>query len=322
MKILLALALIQLAAGFDLNHPEWVSFKNTHGKTYSHPAEEGARLAIFMENKRIIDEHNAGDHSFKMGVNKFADITNAEYRQMLNYKMAADRGLKINNVHVNNGVSAATKDWRDDGAVTAIKDQGQCGSCWAFSTTGAIEGMWKLAGNSLVALSEQQLMDCSRSEGNMGCNGGLQSYSYEYLLKAGGIMAESDYPYEEKSRYNCRFEESSAVASISSWTEIMKHSETDMENAVSSVGPVSIGIDASHISFQLYSSGVYNEFLCSSSRLDHGVLAVGYGTEGSHNYWLVKNSWGVGWGMDGYIMMTKDKHNQCGVATDSNYPVA
>ena len=134
-----------------------------HGKTYSHPAEESARLAIFKDNQRLIAEHNAGNHSFKLGVNKFADITNAEYRQLLGYKTAAERGVRMARRHISSGVTAATKDWRDAGAVTAVKDQGQCGSCWAFSTTGAVEGMWALAGNPLVALSEQQLMDCSYS---------------------------------------------------------------------------------------------------------------------------------------------------------------
>ena len=135
--------------------------QSTHGKTYSHPAEEAARLAIFKDNQRLIAEHNAGDHSFKLGVNKFADLTNAEYRQLLGYKTAEQRGVRMSRKHISNGVSAVSKDWRTEGVVTDIKDQGQCGSCWAFSVTGAMEGMWALAGNPLVELSEQQLMDCS-----------------------------------------------------------------------------------------------------------------------------------------------------------------
>jgi len=322
LKHLIVFGLIPLALAFDPLHPEWVSFKEKYNKTYSHPAEEAARLAIFWDNKRLIDEHNAGESSFKMGVNHFADITNAEYRQMLNYKTAAERGLELTATHVNSGVSDAVRDWRQYGAVTDVKDQGQCGSCWAFSTTGAVEGMWKLAGHDLVSLSEQQLMDCSLLNGNLGCEGGLQSRAYNYIKHHGGLMLESEYPYEERSSFNCRFDQSRVAARISSYTEIRHRSESDLENAAGNVGPISIGIDASHNSFQLYASGVYDEPRCSATLLDHGVLVVGYGNDNGLDYWLVKNSWGVNWGMAGYIQMSKGKSNQCGISTDANYPVA
>ncbi|XP_043241902.1 procathepsin L-like [Amphibalanus amphitrite] len=321
MKVLLVIALAQLAVGFELTDPDWVAFKSAHGKAYSHPAEEAARLAIFKDNQRLIAEHNTGNHSFKLGVNKFADLTNAEYRQLLGHRAAERRGLKASVKHMKRGVTEATVDWRDYGVVTSVKDQGMCSSPWAFSTTGAVESMWALAGNPLIALSEQQLEDCSYSYGNTPCGDGLASNAFEYLVDEGGIMSEADYPSTMASYPNCNYDPAKATAKISSWVQIPEGDESELEDAVANVGPIAIRTDASHFSFQLYSGGVYNEPHCSSSRLDHAMLVVGYGTENGQDYWLVKNSWGTGWGLSGYIKMSRNAGNQCGVATDANYPL-
>ena len=166
---------------------------------------------------------------------------------------------------------------------------------------------------------------CKRIDryGNFACNGGFQSSAFDYLVDEGGIMSEADYPYTTASHLHCNYDPAKSAATISSWVEITQGDEAEMEDAVANIGPIAIAIDASHFSFQLYSSGVYDEPRCMNgyNELDHGVLAAGYGTENGKDYWLVKNSWGESWGIDGYIKMSKNADNQCGVATDSNYPV-
>jgi cathepsin L len=212
-------------------------------------------------------------------------------------------------------------DWRTKGAVTGVKDQGQCGSCWAFSATGSIEGAWFLTNNALVSVSEQQLVDCSGAYGNYGCDGGLMDSAFEYLIKSSkGIEKEEDYKYTARDG-TCKFEAGKIAVSIDGYKDIPKD-EKQLQTAIQKQ-PISVAIDAGHSSFQFYHSGVYNEPACSSSNLDHGVLAVGYGTSSTNqDYYIVKNSWGTNWGAQGYILMTRNKNNQCGIATMSSFPIA
>jgi len=203
-------------------------------------------------------------------------------------------------------------------AVTPVKNQGQCGSCWAFSTTGSLEGAWAISKGKLVSLSEQNLVDCSSSYGNDGCDGGLMDQAFDYIIANKGIDTEDSYKYTARDG-NCKFNKNTIGATLTKYTDVTAQSETALQSAIMKQ-PISVAIDASHSSFQFYSSGVYFESRCSATQLDHGVTAVGYGTSSSA-YYIVKNSWGTDWGMQGYILMSRNKNNNCGIATMSCYPI-
>jgi len=321
MKFLVVLA-IALAAvqAFDLD-TEWEHFKIKYGRNLLTGQEHDARKNIFANNLKFIEKHNAehalGLHTYTVGINQFADLTNEEFVQQFTGFKAMD-DLPESAVEIV-GDRADSIDWRQMGAVTPVKNQGQCGSCWAFSTTGTIEGAYHKKTGKLVSLSEQNLMDCSRQ--NYGCNGGNPYLALEFAIQQGGIDTEESYPYEMRQGY-CRFDENNVGAKITGAKRIRQADEEDLQNALSEIGPVSVAIDAAHASFQMYHSGVYNEPYCSSYRLDHGVLAVGYGTENGQDYYIVKNSWGAGWGMDGYIKMARNSNNNCGIATMACYAIA
>jgi len=293
------------------------------------------RYNIFKSNLLFVQHHNQkfakGEVSYELSMNHLGDLTNAEYKLRLGYRNTGALRPEAE-PHINNQKSLPNSiDWREKGAVNPPKDQGQCGSCWAFSATAAMETAWYLHSNNLLSLSEQLCVDCVNNGTNTCDTGGEMHDCYLQVIKEGGDESESAYPYTATSQSKCLFDDTKVVATMSAYRNVTKctvtnnntyHcSEADLKSAAA-ITVVSVGIDASQQSFQFYSGGVYNEPACNScDNLDHGVAVVGYGTEGGSDYWWVRNSWGDGWGLSGYIKMSRNKNNQCGIACDATYPV-
>jgi cathepsin L len=281
--------------------------------------EYNLRLGLWMQNARIVQEHNRKNLGFTLSMNGLSALTPAEYRSMLSFRPISTVRKTLPK---KNNANDVVIDWRDKGCVNAIKNQGSCGSCWAFSTTQAAEGQYAAIRGTLYSFSEQNLVDCVTKDYDCeGCDGGLMEGAYNYVIdKQGGqFMLESDYGYKGTAG-TCKWDASKAVGKITGITTITEGDEADLADKCLNYGPIAIAIDASHISFQLYNKGIYDEKRCSPDNLDHGVGCIGYGTENDVNYWIVRNSWGTSWGEKGYIRMVKDKNNQCGEASMACFP--
>nr|WPM04209.1 cathepsin l [Bemisia tabaci] len=281
----------------DVVHEEFELFLMAHGLKYNNDIEESFRLKIFMENKHKIAKHNQrherGEVSYKLPMNHFGDMLHHEFKNVMNgYKqslllqLGADAKKDASSfLAPANVVLPRAVYWRTAGAVTPVKNQGHWGSCWSFSTTGALEGQHFRKTGRLLSLSEQNLIDCSTRYGNQGCNGGLMDQAFQYIKDNQGIDTEISYPYEEHDD-KCRYKPRQKGATDKGFTDIESGSESDLKAAVATVGPISVAIDASAEDFQFYSEGVYYTDQCNSTQLDHGVLVVGYGTtEYDEYYW-------------------------------------
>merc|ERR550517_1876240 len=278
-----------------------------------------------MDNIDKINTHNAKKLSWTLGVNQFADLTAEEFKAQTACMMPSRPRMENPKV-LDESTAPDSIDWEAQGKVTPVKNQGQCGSCWAFSTTGAVEARFAIANNQLNSLSEQELVDCSGTDGNNGCNGGLMDYGFKYVVEEHGLCTEDTYAYEAKTKkLECSAKRSACTRKdqISSYKDVRQNSEEQLAAAVAE-GPVSIAIEADQSAFQLYKRGVFSG-RCGA-KLDHGVLVVGYGVDGNDKFWKVKNSWGASWGENGYIRLCRDcgknrNSGQCGIAKQPSYPV-
>ncbi|OCT69029.1 cathepsin S [Xenopus laevis] len=302
----------------DSNWQLWVK---THQKTYKDAEEEGARRIIWEEKLKYITVHNLeyslGLHTYEVGMNHLGDMTGEEVAATMTGYTGSDLSL-ANVIQVPKELlkaqPPASMDWRTQECVTPVKCQGSCKSCYAFSTVGALECQWKLKTGRLLTFSSQELVDCSDPEGNVGCYGGRLNSSFTYM-KENGLMEETAYPYTER-KAQCKRIKPSNSGKVKNFYKITTGNENHLRIIVGTVGPVSVAIYANHTGFHDYKSGVYYDPYCTTKQ-DHAVLVVGYGTEKGMDYWLVKNSWGCSWGEDGYIKMAR---NHCGIAQDAIYP--
>jgi len=340
---------IDMDAEIDMRDPDskfdaatrWSKFKVEMEKNYSEQ-EEIERFEIFKVNLQRIKEHNQLNKPYFFKVTQFADMTPEEFKeytkcgdeQMLSMKKLheatqSQQQATFRRLEESETELADSIDWVAEGKVNAVKNQGQCGSCWSFSANCAMESRAAVAGYPLVSLSEQELVDCSTGYGNHGCNGGSMALAFEFAQQSGGLCSESSYPYKAQDDVaECSSMTSNCGTKLdppNSTGSVQANSEFGLEYALKN-GPVSVAIEADQRTFQLYGGGVFDG--SCGTRLDHGVVVVGYGTDSStyEPFWKVRNSWGPTWGEAGYIRLCREcsKNNgagQCGVLMQPVYPV-
>nr|XP_039273519.1 procathepsin L-like [Styela clava] len=307
------------------NYHLWQRWKHEFGKRYD-TDENNQRYTTWKKNLEFVEKHNekfnSGETTYKMSMNGLADLTQNEFKTMLmeySSSFAQLRNSSLFKSGFNNSVPDIL-DWRSEGYVTPVKNQGQIGSCYSFSAVEAVEGQYFKQTGILVSLSEQQIVDCDQ-----GGDGGIPYKVYEYIQRVGGVQTEQDYPYVAKVQ-KCKFDKSKAYAAVSSYDLIRpRRDEDSLQTAIAQVGPISVSSIKIYQSFQFYHSGVYYEPKCDGLGQPgdgyHAMLATGYGSENGNDYWMVKNSWGTGWGENGYIKMIRNKNNNCGIASQATYPI-
>lgn len=326
-------SLAEVANSAD-KYTHFAAWMTQHGKSYMSDAREMAhRFSVWLENLEYIMSYNQKHTSHWLGLNSLADLTQAEYSQRyLGFDGTAHKNLKASKLlskaaspfkyaDVDAAALPKSVDWRALNAVTEVKNQGKCGSCWAFSTTGAIEGVNAIYSKELVSVSEQELVDCD-TEQDKGCNGGLMDFAFEFVVKNKGIDTEEHYPYTAMAGKCDARHKRHHVVSIDGFEDIPENDEVSLKKAAAHQ-PISVAIEADQKAFQLYLGGVFSDDTCGTE-LDHGVLVAGYGEDPIGGaYYIVKNSWGGDWGEKGYIRLkagVKAKEGLCGIAMAASYP--
>ncbi|KAI5060110.1 hypothetical protein GOP47_0024530 [Adiantum capillus-veneris] len=301
----------------------FVDYAQSYEKRYSTAEEVRHRFQAFVRSLDLIEATNRRNLSYRLGLNQFADLTWEEFKRtyLASTQQNCSATSSSNDHLLRHLPIPSSKDWRDAGIISAVKNQGSCGSCWTFSTTGALEAAHAQATAKMVLLSEQQLVDCAGAYNNFGCSGGLPSQAFEYVHFNGGLNTEDAYPYTAEDG-ECQFNEDIIGVQVSDVVNITMGAENELKVAVGLVRPVSVAFEVVD-GFSLFKSGVYTSDTCESSpeSVNHAVLAVGYDVdESGMKYWIIKNSWGESWGMNGYFNMELGS-NMCGIATCASYPI-